>query len=105
MAEASTKPESTMGELALRSKEVQTLALIGVSGGSLPVGLSALALPKLAASVALNPANVRKVLEFEKRKFLSPEQKAQAWAVVLNDIVSALPEEDQAEIRNEQRGL
>jgi len=105
MAEASTKPESTMGELALRSKEVQALALIGVSGGSLPVGLAALALPKLAASVALNPANVRKVLEFEKRKFLSPEQKAQAWAVVLNDIVSALPEEDQAEIRNEQRGL
>lgn len=119
MSEASEFPTSNIGELMLRTKEYSagtallsfgpslvagTAAspVIGTSGGL--VGAAAiLTLPIFLAKAAYNPANVNRLITFQNKKFKNNDAMLVAAGNVVTDIIRSLPEEDQAEIRNQVR--
>jgi len=119
MSEASEFPTSNIGELMLRTKEYSagtallsfgpslvagTAAspLIGTSGG-LAGAAAILTLPVFLAKAAYNPANVNRLITFQNKKFKNNDAMLVAAGNVVTDIIRSLPEEDQAEIRNQVR--
>lgn len=119
MSEASEFPTSNIGELMLRTKEYSagtallsfgpslvagTAAspLIGTSGG-LAGAAAILTLPVFLAKAAYNPANVNRLIAFQNKKFKNNDAMLVAAGNVVTDIIRSLPEEDQAEIRNQVR--
>jgi len=115
MSEASKFPTSNIGELMLRTKEYSagtTLlqigpSLVGASGvggvGGVAGGAAILTLPVFLAKAAYNPANVNRMLAFQNKTFKDSDAMMVAAGNLVADIMLALSEEDQAEIRNQIR--
>ena len=104
MSEASKQPTSNIGELMLRTKEYQALGIGagGAMGGPLAqAGAAAILLtPVFLAKAAYNPSTVNKLIAFQNKKFSSQDAMMSTAAVILNDAIKAMSNEDQAEIRN-----
>lgn len=115
MAEASKKPEGSLGTLFLRNKEYQSLtqatqlAVTGTAGvlttGPLAIGTAAAVLgtPIFLAKASSNPKAVNRLLAFNKAKFKSDEAREKAALFIVSDVMDALSDEEQAEIRNQFR--
>ena len=115
MAEASKKPEGNLGTLFLRNKEYQSLtqslqlAVTGTAGvlttGPLAVGtaVAVLGTPMFLAKASSNPKAVNRLLAFNKAKFKSDEAREKAALLIVSDVMDALSDEEQAEIRNQFR--
>lgn len=74
--DASAKPKSDIGLLALRSREYQAGGLLvgaGVTVGSVAGGLATLLTPMVLAKVALNPKRSAKLINILKRQSGTPE--------------------------------
>lgn len=116
MSEASQNPKGNLGELMFRQKEygagtellrfgpsLVTAAgaapVVGTAGGVVG-GAAILTLPIFLAKAAYNPANVNRLLAFEKKNFANRDAMLIAAGNLVTDILAAMPEEDQAEIRN-----
>lgn len=116
MSEASQNPKGNLGELMFRTKEygagtellrfgpsLVTAAgaapIVGTTGGVVG-GAAILTLPVFLAKAAYNPANVNRLLAFEKKNFANRDAMLTAAGNLVADILAAMPEEDQAEIRN-----
>ena len=107
MSEASSKPDSNIGELMVRSKEFASLSQIAGGGflagaGGLPglVGAAGLlASPIFLAKAATNPKNVNKIIAFDKRSFGSQDALETAAINTMTDIFRSMSEEDQQEVR------
>jgi hypothetical protein len=116
MSEASQNPKGNLGELMFRQKEYgagtellrygpSLLTSSGISsvagtGAGLAGGAAILTLPVFLAKAAYKPANVNRLLAFEKKNFATRDAMLTAAGNLVADIMIALPEEDQAEIRN-----
>lgn len=102
MAEASVKPESNIGELALRAKEYGLLA--GVVTTGINIGTAAGAglifiTPQFLAKAAVNPKVVNKILAFEKANFKGNIKAKNAMMVnIVADVVMRLPSDQQQEL-------
>lgn len=119
MSEASQFPSSNIGELMLRTKEYSAGGAVlslggsllttagGTVGGSVASGVAGgaaiLTLPIFLAKAAYNPANVNRLIAFQNKKFKNNDAMLVAAGNVVADIMLSLPEEDQAEIRNQVR--
>ena len=119
MSEASQFPSSNIGELMLRTKEYSAGGAVlslggsllttagGTLGGSAASGVAAgaaiLTLPIFLAKAAYKPANVNRLIAFQNKKFKNNDAMLVAAGNVVADIMMSLPEEDQAEIRNQVR--
>lgn len=112
MAEASKKPEGSLGTLFLRNKEYQSIAgmaAVGtagtVGGAPLAIGTAAAVLgtPIFLAKASSNPKAVNRLLAFNKAKFKSDEAREKAALFIVSDVMDALSDEEQAEIRNQFR--
>lgn len=107
MSEASKEPTSNIGELFLRTKEFQAAGVVLQASGFDPVSLAGagaiLTAPMFLAKVAYNPKTVNKLITFQNKKFKSSDDMLAAAAVILNDAMQDMSEEDQAEIRNSIR--
>ena len=74
--DASQKPKSDIGLLALRSREYQAGGLLvgaGVTVGSFAGGLATLLTPMVMAKIALNPKRSAKLINILKRQTGTPE--------------------------------
>ncbi len=112
MAEASKKPEGNLGTLFLRNKEYQSIAgmaAVGtagtVGGAPLAVGtaMAVIGTPIFLAKAASNPKAVNRLLAFNKAKFKSDDAREKAVLLIVSDVMDALSDEEQAEIRNQFR--
>lgn len=110
MEEASKKPTSDVATLLLRAKEY---GAIGAFGGGLALQSPALALtsaailftPVVFAKMATKPKVVNRMIMLSKRSNSSRESLEKSASLILNDLVDASTEEEQAEIRNYLREL
>ena len=112
MAEASKKPEGSLGTLFLRNKEYQSLAgmaAVGtagtVGGAPLAIGTAAAVLgtPIFLAKASSNPKAVNRLLAFNKAKFKSDQAREKAALFIVSDVMDTLSDEEQAGIRNQFR--
>ena len=115
MAEASKKPEGNLGTLFLRNKEYQSLTSVlqtgalGAAGlfttGPVAAGtaLAVIGTPMFMAKASSNPKAVNRLLAFNKAKFKSDEAREKAALLIVSDVMDALSDEEQAEIRNQFR--
>ena len=115
MAEASKKPEGNLGTLFLRNKEYQSIAglapmaAVGTAtafgGAPLAVGtaMAVIGTPIFLAKAASNPKAVNRLLAFNKAKFMSDDAREKAVLLIVSDVMDALSDEEQAEIRNQFR--
>ncbi len=115
MAEASKKPEGNLGTLFLRNKEYQSIAglapmaAVGTAtafgGAPLAVGtaMAVIGTPIFLAKAASNPKAVNRLLAFNKAKFKSDDAREKAVLLIVSDVMDALSDEEQAEIRNQFR--
>lgn len=110
MSEAAEKPQSNLGELFLRHKEMQGFAagsaIIGGGFVSPTIPLlsgAAIFLPRVFAQAATNPKHVNKLMAFNTTEFKTQAKREAAAAVLLSDIVDSMSEEEQAELRNSLR--
>ena len=76
MAESSIKPQSNIGELALRAREFGSVGALGVvgygTGAAAEAAMGAaliFTIPMFMAKAAVNPKHVNKILAFEKTNF------------------------------------
>ena len=115
MAEASKKPEGNLGTLFLRNKEYQSLTSVlqtgalGAAGlfttGPVAAGtaLFVIGTPMFMAKASSNPKAVNRLLAFNKAKFKSDDAREKAALLIVSDVMDALSDEEQAEIRNQFR--
>lgn len=115
MAEASKKPEGNLGTLFLRNKEYQSLTSVLQTGalgaaGVLTTGpvavataLAVIGTPMFMAKASFNPKAVNRLLAFNKAKFKSDDAREKAALLIVSDVMDALSDEEQAEIRNQFR--
>jgi hypothetical protein len=115
MAEASKKPEGNLGTLFLRNKEYQSLTSVLQTGALGAVGvfttgpvaiataLAVIGTPMFMAKAAFNPKAVNRLLAFNKAKFKSDDAREKAALLIVSDVMDALSDEEQAEIRNQFR--
>ena len=107
-SEASKKPEGNLGTLFLRAKEYAAIGAVGgtVAGGPV-VGMltaaSILSAPVFLAKMSANPKAVNKLLAFEKTTFKSEDMRDKALTFIISDVMDALSEEEQSEVRNSIR--
>lgn len=116
MSEASQNPKGNLGELMFRQKEygagteflrfgpslvtaAGSAPVVGTAGG-LAGGAAILTLPIFLAKAAYNPANVNRLLAFENKNFATRDAMLTAAGNLVTDIMMAMSEEDQAEVRN-----
>jgi len=111
MAEASAKPGGNVFSLMFRSKEYQAAGQLlaagalstsaaGVAGAGAVLGL-----PIFLAKIAYNPRNVNKLLAFENTTFRNATAMEIAAGDLVFDLMTSLPDEDQAEVRAELERL
>tara|TARA_R110000803_G_scaffold205615_1_gene272410 strand:- start:68 stop:2038 length:1971 start_codon:yes stop_codon:yes gene_type:complete len=106
MAESTTKPQSNIGELALRAREFGAVTAVGVVGygtGAVAEAVMGAALiftvPLFMAKAALNPKHVNKILAFEKTNFKGNKTAmATAMSNLVGDVMLDQTEEVRAEI-------
>ena len=106
MAESSTKPQSNIGELALRAREFGAVGVVGMVGygtGALAEAATGAALiftvPLFMAKAALNPKHVNKILAFEKTNFKGNKTAmTTAMSNLVGDVMLDQTEEVRAEI-------
>lgn len=105
MKEATQKPEGNIGELVLRSKEYAALgqAGLGFTAASFDQALLSGAIlftPIMFAYLSTNKKAVNKLLAFEKSKFADTQKRDTAISVIIGDVIDALTQDEQAELRN-----
>lgn len=105
MSEASTRPDSNIGELMIRSKEFTALSGItqagaGFAAGGLGGAVALLSSPIFIAKAATNRKNVNRMMAFNKRNFKSPDALETAAINMMTDIFNSMSEEDQKEVRS-----
>ena len=118
MAESSVKPQSNIGELALRAREFGTAQAIGASVlGGVAYGTGAVAeaamgaaliftVPLFMAKAAINPKHVNKILAFEKVDFKGNKTAmTTAMSNLVGDIMLDQTEDVREEIMNETNNL
>lgn len=102
MTEATTKPASNIGELALRSKELGLLATVATTGVSIATSVGAgliFITPQFLAKAAVNPKVVNKILAFEKTNFKGNTKAMNAMMMnIVADVVMKLPSDEQQEL-------
>ena len=102
MTEATTKPASNIGELALRSKELGLLATVATTGVSIATSAGAgliFITPQFLAKAAVNPKVVNKILAFEKTNFKGNTKAMNAMMMnIVADVVMQLPSDEQQEL-------
>ena len=102
MAEATTKPASNIGELALRSKELGLLASVVTTGVNIGTAAGAgliFITPQFLAKAAVNPKVVNKILAFEKTNFKGNTKAMNAMMMnIVADVVMKLPSDEQQEL-------
>jgi len=117
--EAGTKERSTIGTLFLKAKEFSAItqltagagALAGIGTGVMPtaevVGGAAaiLTAPVFLAAVAKSPKYVNRLVMLDNKKFSTPALAATAVANFITDVMLTMPEEEQAELKNIERGV
>ncbi len=115
MAEASKKPEGNLGTLFLRNKEYQSLTSVLQTGAlgaagvfttgpvAIATALAVIGTPMFMAKASFNPKAVNRLLAFNKAKFKSDDAKEKAALLIVSDVMDALSDEEQAEIRNQFR--
>lgn len=102
MSEASKKPASNIGELALRAKEYAAGAGVVGSGFSL-ASLGALGAvfitPLFLATAAINPKNINRILAFEKQEFKGNKKAMKvAMTNIVVDVMNELSSDEQQEL-------
>lgn len=110
MAEASSKVDSNIGNIMVRSKEYQSLgqfaqivapfagaSSVGVLGGI--GGLAVILTPMVLAKIATNPRAVNRLIAFENKKFLDDEQMIIAANQILAEAVDDMTLEQTQEVR------
>lgn len=113
MSEASTNPQSTLGDLLLRSKEFQAVGTLGTIAAGAGAGLLAaggvggiagatavLTIPMIMAKVATSPKHVNKLIALDKAKEMSLARAEKVVASVVSDILDKMSEEEMIELRN-----
>lgn len=102
MAEASVKPESNIGELALRAKEYGLLASVVTTGVNIGTAVGAgiiFITPQFLAKAAVNPKVVNKILAFEKTDFKGNTKAMNTMMMnIVTDVVMSLPSDEQQEL-------
>ena len=102
MAEASVKPESNIGELALRAKEYGLLAGIVTTGVNIGTAAGAgiiFITPQFLAKAAVNPKVVNKILAFEKADFKgNTKAKNTMMMNIVADVLMELPSDEQQKL-------
>ena len=107
MAEASKKPDSSLGSLLLRGKEYAAIGTVGALatgavagiGGGLVTGAAVLATPFILAKMASRPKSVSKLLAFQKTTFKSEALKEKAALFIVSDLMQSLSTREQEEVR------
>jgi hypothetical protein len=118
-ADASKRPEGTLGTLFLRSKEYSsvteglslaqglTMSAAGAGGYALGGTVGAILTPAVVltapiflAKMATNKKAVNRLIALDKKKFINEELREKAVAAVISDVMDGLSEEEQAELRN-----
>ena len=117
--EAGTEERSTIGTLFLKAKEFSAItqltagagALAGIGTGVVPtaevVGGAAaiLTAPIFLAAVAKSPKYVNRLVMLDNKKFSTPALAATAVANFITDVMLTMSEEEQAEVKNIERGV
>ena len=118
-ADASKRPEGTLGTLFLRSKEYSsvteglslaqglTMSAAGAGGyalggtvGAILTPAVVLTTPLFLAKMATNKKAVNRLIALDKKKFINEELREKAVAAIISDVMDGLSEEEQAELRN-----
>jgi hypothetical protein len=110
MAEASSKVDSNIGNIMVRSKEYQSVGqlaqlvtpLAGSYGAGILGGIGGLAVlftPIVLAKIATNPRAVNRLIAFENKKFLDEEQMILAANQILAEAVDDMALEQKQEVR------
>lgn len=118
--EASRKDGSTIGTLFVKAKEFTAItnltagaaAMGGLMGaGAAPTAsgiggaVAILTAPVFLAAVARSPKYVNKLVMLDNKKFSKPALAATAVANFITDVMLTMPEEEQAELKNIERGV
>jgi hypothetical protein len=102
MAESSVKPESNIGELALRAKEYGLLATVATTGINISTSIGAgliFITPQFLAKAAVNPKVVNKILAFEKADFKGNTKAKNAMMMnIVTDVFMELSSDEQQEL-------
>ena len=126
MSEASASPQSTIGELFIRSKEYQGLGSLttlvtgglgGVAGGAAAGGATgaalglatigglALFIPNIMAKAITSSKHVNKLITLNNTKFKTQQKAEAALAVVVSDIVDSMTGDERSALKNYVRSL
>ena len=116
MSEASTNPQSTLGDLLLRSKEFQSVGALanvgtlaaGTGAGILAAGgfggiagaIAVLTVPMVMAKVATSPKHVNKLIALDKAKEMSLAKSEKVVASIVSDVLDKMTEDELIELRN-----
>lgn len=117
--EAGTKERSTIGTLFLKAKEFSAVtqltagagAAVGMYGGVVPTAegmggaVAILTAPLFLAAVAKSPKYVNRLVMLDNKKFSTPALAATAVANFITDVMLTMSEEEQAEVKNIERGV
>ena len=113
MSEASTNPQSTLGDLLLRSKEFQAVGTLGTlaagaGAGALAAGgaggiagaIAVLTVPMVMAKVATSPKHVNKLIALDKAKEMSLAKSEKVVASIVSDVLDKMTEDELIELRH-----
>ena len=118
--ESGTKERSTIGTLFLKAKEfsavTQLTAGAGAAAGMYGAGVTPtaegiggavaiLTAPVFLAAVAKSPKYVNRLVMLDNKKFSTPALAATAVANFITDVMLTMPDEEQAELKNIERGV
>tara|TARA_R100001198_G_scaffold96491_1_gene86598 strand:+ start:1050 stop:3059 length:2010 start_codon:yes stop_codon:yes gene_type:complete len=118
--EAGTKERSTIGTLFLKAKEFTAITNLtagaAVMGGLMGAGaaptasgiggaVAILTAPVFLAAVAKSPKYVNKLVMLDNKKFGTPALAAAAVANFITDVMLTMSEEEQAELKNIEKGV
>lgn len=110
MAEASSKVDSNIGNIMVRSKEYQSVGQLaqlattgmGVTGAGILGGIGGLGVlftPVVLAKIATNPRAVNRLIAFENKKFLDEEQMILAANQLLAEAIDDMTLAQKQEVR------
>tara|TARA_Y100001972_G_C7651853_1_gene327836 strand:- start:1324 stop:2481 length:1158 start_codon:yes stop_codon:yes gene_type:complete len=118
--ESTRKDGSTIGTLFVKAKEFGAITditagvaafggLMGAGAGPTAAGIGGavgiLTAPVFLAAVARSPKYVNKLVMLDNKKFGKPALAATAVANFITDVMLTMPEEEQAELKNIERGV
>jgi len=118
--ESTRKDGSTIGTLFVKAKEFGAITditagvaafggLMGAGAGPTAAGIGGavgiLTAPVFLAAVARSPKYVNKLVMLDNKKFSKPALAATAVANFITDVMLTMSEEEQAEVKNIERGV